>query len=210
MLTDLFQGLLDHLNYWNVMILMIIESSFIPFPSEVVVPPAAYMAVQEGKMSLPLVIAFATLGSVIGAVINYALSFYLGRPLMYRFVNSRLGHLCLLNQEKLERAEAYFDKRGVMATLIGRLLPGIRQLISIPAGLSRMHFGHFVIFTAIGAGLWNIILALLGWYLQKVVPLEQLDEAVKQYERPIIAIIISAVVLATIVYCFRKFRSSSH
>ena len=161
-------------------------------------------------MSFPLFIAFATLGSVIGAVINYALSFYLGRPLMYRFVNSRLGHLCLLNQEKLERAEAYFDKRGVMATLIGRLLPGIRQLISIPAGLSRMHFGHFVIFTAIGAGLWNIILALLGWYLQKVVPLEQLDEAVKQYERPIIAIIISAVVLATIVYCFRKFRSSSH
>ena len=160
MLTDLFQGLLDHLNYWNVMILMIIESSFIPFPSEVVVPPAAYMAAQEGKMSLPLVIAFATLGSVIGAVINYALSFYLGRPLMYRFVNSRLGHLCLLNQEKLERAEAYFDKRGVMATLIGRLLPGIRQLISIPAGLSRMHFGHFVIFTAIGAGLWNIIVAL--------------------------------------------------
>ena len=76
MLTDLFQGLLDHLNYWNVMILMIIESSFIPFPSEVVVPPAAYMAAQEGKMSLPLVIAFATLGSVIGAVINYALSFY--------------------------------------------------------------------------------------------------------------------------------------
>ena len=210
MLTDLFQGLLDHLNYWNVMILLIIESSFIPFPSEVVVPPAAYMAAQEGKMSLPLVIAFATLGSVIGAVINYVLSFYLGRPLMYRFVNSRLGHLCLLNQEKLERAEAYFDKRGVMATLIGRLLPGIRQLISIPAGLSRMHFGHFVIFTAIGAGLWNIILALLGWYLQKVVPLEQLDEAVKQYERPIIAIIISAVVLATIVYCFRKFRSSSH
>ena len=210
MLTDLFQGLLDHLNYWNVMILMIIESSFIPFPSEEVVPHAAYMAAQEGTISLPLVIAFATLGSVIGAVINYALSFYLGRPLMYRFVNSRLGHLCLLNQEKLERAEAYFDKRGVMATLIGRLLPGIRQLISIPAGLSRMHFGHFVIFTAIGAGLWNIILALLGWYLQKVVPLEQLDEAVKQYERPIIAIIISAVVLATIVYCFRKFRSSSH
>ena len=129
MLTDLFQGLLDELNYLNVTILMAVESSAIPFPSEIVVPPAAYMAAEKGEMSIPLVIVFATLGSCIGAAINYVVSYYVGRPIVYKFVNSRLGHICLLNQEKMERAEAYFDSKGAIATLIGRLIPGIRQLI---------------------------------------------------------------------------------
>ena len=111
MLTDLFQGLLDELNYLNVTILMAVESSAIPFPSEIVVPPAAYMAAEKGEMSIPLVIVFATLGSCIGAAINYVVSYYVGRPIVYKFVNSRLGHICLLNQEKMERAEAYFDSK---------------------------------------------------------------------------------------------------
>ena len=209
MLTDLFQGLLDELNYLNVTILMAVESSAIPFPSEIVVPPAAYMAAEKGEMSIPLVIVFATLGSCIGAAINYVVSYYVGRPIVYKFVNSRLGHICLLNQEKMERAEAYFDSKGAIATLIGRLIPGIRQLISIPAGLAKMNFGYFLLYTAIGAGAWNIVLAGLGWYLQKLVPFEQLNEALKVYEDPIkygICILVALVALFFIVkkYCFKK------
>ena len=205
MLMDLLQGLLDNLNYLNITILMIIESSAIPFPSEVVVPPAAYMAAENGKLSIPLIILFATLGSAIGAIINYVAAFYVGRPIIYKFVNSRLGHLCLLNQEKMEQAEAYFDKKGSVATLVGRLLPGIRQLISIPAGLARMHFGYFLLYTVIGAGIWNVILAALGWYLQKIVPLEQLNAAVKQYEQPIVWGICIIVALAIIYYVVKKY-----
>ncbi|MBQ1816314.1 MAG: DedA family protein [Bacteroidaceae bacterium] len=209
MLTDLFQGLLDELNYLNVTILMAVESSAIPFPSEIVVPPAAYMAAEKGEMSIPLVIVFATLGSCIGAAINYVVSYYVGRPIVYKFVNSRLGHICLLNQEKMERAEAYFDSKGAIATLIGRLIPGIRQLISIPAGLAKMNFGYFLLYTAIGAGAWNIVLAGLGWYLQKLVPFEQLNEALKVYEDPIkygICILVALVALFFIVkkYCSKK------
>ena len=206
MLTDLFQGLLDELNYLNVTILMAVESSAIPFPSEIVVPPAAYMAAEKGEMSIPLVIVFATLGSCIGAAINYVVSYYVGRPIVYKFVNSRLGHICLLNQEKMERAEAYFDSKGAIATLIGRLIPGIRQLISIPAGLAKMNFGYFLLYTAIGAGAWNIVLAGLGWYLQKLVPFEQLNEALKVYEDPIKYGICVLVALFFIVkkYCFKK------
>ena len=209
MLTDLFQGLLDELNYLNVTILMAVESSAIPFPSEIVVPPAAYMAAEKGEMSIPLVIVFATLGSCIGAAINYVVSYYVGRPIVYKFVNSRLGHICLLNQEKMERAEAYFDSKGAIATLIGRLIPGIRQLISIPAGLAKMNFGYFLLYTAIGAGAWNIVLAGLGWYLQKLVPFEQLNEALKVYEDPIkygICVLVALVALFFIVkkYCSKK------
>ena len=209
MLTDLFQGLLDELNYMNVTILMAIESSAIPFPSEIVVPPAAYMAAEKGEMSIPLVVVFATLGSCIGAAINYVVSYYVGRPIVYKFVNSKLGHMCLLNQEKMERAEAYFDKKGAIATLIGRLIPGIRQLISIPAGLAKMNFGHFLLYTAIGAGAWNVVLAGLGWYLQKLVPFEQLNEALKVYEDPIkygICLLVAFAALFFIVkkYCFKK------
>ena len=209
MLTDLFQGLLDELNYLNVTILMAVESSAIPFPSEIVVPPAAYMAAEKGEMSIPLVIVFATLGACIGAAINYVVSYYVGRPIVYKFVNSRLGHICLLNQEKMERAEAYFDSKGAIATLIGRLIPGIRQLISIPAGLAKMNFGYFLLYTAIGAGAWNIVLAGLGWYLQKLVPFEQLNEALKVYEDPIkygICILVALVALFFIVkkYCSKK------
>ena len=121
-----------------------------------------------------LVILFATLGADLGATINYVVAYYVGRPVIYRFANSRLGHLCLLNQEKVEKSEKYFDNHGKLATITGRLIPGIRHLISIPAGLAKMHYGHFLLYTTIGAGAWNIILAALGWYLHTIVPEEQL------------------------------------
>ncbi len=190
---------LSHLSYPTIILLMAIESSFIPFPSEVVVPPAAYLAATgESQLNVVLVVVSASLGSLIGALVNYGLSMWLGRPIIYRFANSRLGHLCLLSQEKVEHAEAYFNRHGAIGTFVGRLVPAIRQLISIPAGLSRMHLGKFVAYTALGATLWNIVLAALGWYLQSVVPYEQLDTYVAQYEQPIKVAIVAAVALAVI------------
>ena len=155
---------MDNMNYGTVTLLMVVESSFIPFPSEVVVPPAAYKALEEdSNMNIVLVVVFATLGAIIGAIINYYLALWLGRPIIYKFAESRFGKMCLLSKEKIEKAEAYFDKHGKSSTFIGRLVPGIRQLISIPAGLARMNIVNFIGFTALGAGVWNIILAVLGY-----------------------------------------------
>lgn len=162
-----------HLNYGTVTLLMAVESSFIPFPSEVIVPPAAYQACNEDNASLHrtdsnvlnvvVVVIFATLGALIGAIINYVLSLVLGRPIIYWFADSKMGHLLMLNSDKIKKAEQYFIDNGKSSTLVGRLIPAIRQLISIPAGLSKMNFGVFVLFTTIGATLWNVILALLGY-----------------------------------------------
>lgn len=155
---------MDNMNYGTVTLLMAIESSFIPFPSEVVVPPAAYKALEENSnMNIVLVVVFATLGAIIGAVINYYLAFWLGRPIIYKFVETRFGKMCLLSKEKVEKAEQYFDKHGKSSTFIGRLVPGIRQLISIPAGLAKMNIISFISFTALGAFIWNILLAVLGY-----------------------------------------------
>ncbi len=154
----------ENMNYWSITALMTIESSFIPFPSEVVVPPAAALSVQEGsKLNFFLVIVFATIGALLGAIINYVLALWLGRPIIYKFADSRIGRLCLLSSEKIKKAEDYFNDHGKTSTFIGRLVPGIRQLISIPAGLARMPFHIFLIYTALGAGLWNIILAIIGY-----------------------------------------------
>jgi len=155
---------MDHINYGTLTLLMTVESSFIPFPSEVVVPPAAYIASQDDSdMNILLVVVFATLGALIGSIFNYYFALYLGRPIIHRFAESKIGRMCLLSSEKIDKAEAYFVKHGKMSTLIGRLIPGIRQLISLPAGLARMHFGYFLLYTFIGAFAWNIILAVLGY-----------------------------------------------
>lgn len=177
----LLQFFIDNAGYWLVFLFMMIESSFLPFPSEVVVPPAAYLAVTKGDMNVFLIVLVATAGAVVGALINYFLSVWLGRPIVYAFANSRLGHACLIDQAKVEKAEKYFDKHGAISTFIGRLIPAVRQLISIPAGLARMNIGAFVIFTALGAMAWNCILAALGYWLGKTVPLALLYESVEKY-----------------------------
>lgn len=162
----------ENMNYGTIATLMAVESSFIPFPSEVVVPPAAYVAGIEGSslhttdsypLNVLLVILFGTLGAIIGAIINYLLAMWLGRPIIYAFADSKLGHLCLLSAEKVKKAEDYFNEHGKVSTFVGRLIPGIRQLISIPAGLCKMHFGWFLFYTFLGAGVWNVVLALLGY-----------------------------------------------
>ena len=187
---------LDNLNYWTITLLMAIESSFIPFPSEVVVPPAAYKAAASGELNVWLVVFFATLGALIGAFINYFLAVWLGRPIVYKFANSRIGHMCLLDEQKVVKAEEFFVRYGVAATLVGRLVPAVRQLISIPAGLARMNIAKFALFTAIGAGLWNGVLAALGYFLEAVVPEDQLIATVTKYSHEIGYGIMAVVALA--------------
>ena len=182
-------SLLGNLNYGTILFLMLIESTVIPFPSEVVVAPAAYHAA-AGYQNVFLVVLFATIGADLGAAINYAAAYYLGRPLIYKFARSRWGKMCLINEEKVERSEKYFSDHGVIATLTGRLLPVIRQLISVPAGLAKMHFGKFILYTTIGAGVWNTILAAMGWYLHSIVPETELQSKIDEYSEYIKIIII--------------------
>lgn len=205
----ILQWCLDHLNYWTITFLMTIESSAIPFPSEIVVPPAAYHAAATGEMSLIMIIICATIGALLGATINYFLSLWLGRPIIYKFADSKLGHLLALDGSKIQRAEDYFNAHGTVSTLVGRLIPVIRQLISIPAGLSRMNFAKFAAFTALGAGIWNIVLTLLGYFLERVVPEDQLIDTVTKYSHEIgysiLAVVV--VVLAIIIIKNKSKRS---
>lgn len=194
---------LDNLNYGTITLLMAIESSFIPFPSEVVVPPAAYKAAATGELNVWLVVFFATLGALIGAFINYGLALWLGKPIVYKFANSRLGHMCLLDEQKIVKAEEFFVRHGVVATLIGRLVPAVRQLISIPAGLARMNIAKFALYTAIGAGLWNAVLAAMGYYLESVVPEDQLLATVTKYSHEIGYGILAVVVIALAIIIYK-------
>ena len=195
--------LLNNLNDFTVWFLMLLESTVIPVPSELVVSPAAYHAA-GGNLNIWLVILLATVGADCGATINYVAGYYLGRPIIYRFAESRWGKLCLLNRQKVEKSEAYFNNHGMVATITGRLIPGIRHLISIPAGLAKMHYGKFLLYTTIGAGVWNCILAFLGWYLYSIVPEDKLGEAIESYSEYIKYAIIGALVLAIAYFALRK------
>ena len=181
--TEFFNWFCENANYWFVFIFMVIESSFIPFPSELVVPPAAYLALQaNADMNIYIVIIVATAGALVGAYVNYYLALWLGRPIIYRFVDSRIGHILLLDKTKVEQAEQYFDKKGALSTFIGRLIPGIRQLISIPAGLARMNITKFSIFTALGALIWNVALAAVGYLLTTIPGIETKNQLLSKIE----------------------------
>lgn len=185
--AQFYDFFINHATYLFIFLFMTIESSFIPFPSEIVVPPAAYLACTNtgagADMNIYLVVVFATLGALAGAFINYYLSLWIGRPLVYKFADSHVGHILMINRQKVEKAEAYFDKHGAISTLIGRLIPAIRQLISIPAGISRMNLGTFALFTTLGAMIWNIVLALLGYWLSTFVTPSALYENIEKYNR---------------------------
>ena len=190
-----------HMNYASITALMAVESSFIPFPSEVVIPPAAFVAGQPESVlcatgnylvDVLIIVFFGTLGAMIGAIINYGLSVWLGRIIIYKFADSKVGHLCLLSSEKIQRAEEYFREKGNVSTFVGRFIPGIRQLISIPAGLSRMHFGSFLWWTFLGAFIWNCILAAVGY-----VAAGQMDR-IKEYSHELsvtILVLLGVVIL---------------
>ncbi len=195
------QWCLDHLNYWTITLLMTIESSFIPFPSEIVVPPAAYKAA-SGELNVFLVILFATIGANIGALINYGIAYFVGRPIVYKFANSRIGHMCLIDEAAVMKAEKYFDAHGKISTFIGRLVPAVRQLISIPAGLARMKLATFLLYTTLGAGLWNTILTIIGYSLASVVPQDQLMAKVAEYssELSYVFIVLAVLIVGFLVY----------
>lgn len=195
---------LAHLSYPVIFFLMLLESTVIPVPSELVVSPAVYHAA-SGDMNVWLIILCATLGADCGATINYIAGMYLGRPIIYKFANSKWGKMCLLNQEKVEKSEKYFNEHGKLATITGRLIPGIRHLISIPAGLARMNYWSFILYTTIGAGIWNCILALLGWYMYQIVPEDQLTDKLKEYGH-YISYVICSIVLIAIAFFFIKKR----
>ena len=165
---EFFQSLADwymqHMNYYTITLLMAIESSFVPLPSEIVIPPAIWKAA-SGELNMYLVVLFATFGAILGAMFNYVMARWLGRVIVYSLAESKVGRLFLLNRAKVEHAEAYFNRHGKSSTFIGRLIPGVRHLISIPAGLSKMNIKQFVLYTAIGSGIWHIILASLSYYL---------------------------------------------
>lgn len=200
-------SLLGNLNYGTVFFLMMLESTVIPVPSELVVSPAAYHAA-GGNMNIWLVILFSTLGADLGATINYVVAYFVGRPVVYKFANSKLGHLCLLNQQNVEKSEKYFYDHGMVATITGRLIPGIRHLISIPAGLAKMPYMWFLLYTTLGAGVWNCILAALGWYLHAIVPESQLNDKIMEYgdyiKWTIIALVLVAVAYFAIKHYIKK------
>jgi len=212
LIDDLITWYSVHMNYASITGLMAVESSFIPFPSEVVIPPAAFVAGQPDSVlcatgnypvDVLLIVLFGTLGAMIGAIINYALSVWLGRIIIYKFADSRLGHMCLLSGEKLERAEAYFREKGNVSTFVGRFIPGIRQLISIPAGLSRMHFGAFLWWTFLGAFIWNCILALLGYVAAGQMSL------IKEYSHELSVAILGLLGVAAVYFIVKRLIAST-
>ena len=200
-METLIPWVLEHLNYWVVTLFMAIESSFIPFPSEVVVPPAAWMSMSSAEMNIFLVVVFATVGADIGALINYYLS---------RFADSGFGHLCLIDRQKVENAEKYFLRHGAASTFFGRLVPAVRQLISIPAGLSGMPLRPFLLYTTLGAASWNSVLALIGYLLYRFTDLKTVDDvrmAATKYSHEIGYAILGIVVVALGYIVYKQVRS---
>jgi membrane protein DedA with SNARE-associated domain len=167
-MSEWFSTMIDwymvHISYGTVVLMMAIESSFLPLPSEVVIPPAAWKAA-EGALNPFMIVLCGVTGSLIGALFNYFFARTLGRAIIYRLADTKIAHLMMIDKEAVEKAEAYFIKYGNSATFIGRLVPGIRHLISIPAGLAKMKLGDFVMFTALGAGIWTAILTALGYLI---------------------------------------------
>jgi len=194
---------MDNINYPMVVFLMTLESTFLPVPSELVVPPAAWKAAQ-GEMNVFLVVLFSTIGCVLGALINYFLAKTLGRKIIYSLVDTRIAHMLFINRESMEKSENFFIKYGKSSTFIGRLVPGVRHLISIPAGVAQMNLRDFIFYTFIGSAIWNGILAALGYFLYTQ------QELLKEYYRDIsiAALLIFAIFLIYIIYKISKNRKN--
>ena len=201
-MEELYAWIADNMSYSVVTIFMAVESSFIPFPSEIIIIPAAYIAVNQGTMSLPLIVLFGTLGALIGALINYGLALWLGRPIVHKFADTKLSHMLLIDRPGVEKAEAYFAEHGAVGTFIGRLIPAIRQLISIPAGLARMNMAKFLLFTFLGAGVWNAILAALGAIFGHSIPEEVLIAKVQEYSHYMKVVLAVGIAIGLIYYIY--------
>lgn len=201
-MTEFIQPLVDwymvHINYWTVWLLMVIESSFIPFPSEVIVPPAWWKAAQW-LLNARLVLLSAGVWALIGALINYYLALRLGRRIVYRLANTRFAHMLLISKESIEKSEEYFRSHGKISTFVGRLIPAIRQLISIPAWLAKMDLKHFVLYTFLGASVWNIVLFIV-WYV-----LWQHRDKVKEYNHIFTNVVFAIIGLLILFFVIKYF-----
>lgn len=186
---------MENITYPTVLFLMTLESTFIPVPSELVVPPAAWKAAQ-GEMHVLLVVLFATLGCILGALINYFLAKTLGRKIIYSLVDTKIAHMLFIDRHSMEKSENFFIRYGKSSTFIGRLVPGIRHLISIPAGVAQMDIRDFIFYTALGSAIWNGILAALGFFLYTQ------QEILKKYYRDIsiAALVVFIIFLLYIIY----------
>lgn len=180
-MEELYNWIAQNMNYGVITLFMAIESSFIPFPSEIIIIPAAYIAINQGTLSLPMIVLFGTIGAILGALVNYGLAYWLGRPIIHRFADTKVSHMLLIDRPGVEKAENYFAEHGAIGTFIGRLIPAIRQLISIPAGLAKMNIGSFLFYTFLGAGIWNSVLAGLGAFFGHSIPEDVLIEKVQHY-----------------------------
>jgi membrane protein DedA with SNARE-associated domain len=178
------------LGYLGIIIMMLLESSFFPFPSEVVIIPAGYLAFQ-GEMNIYLVVAFGILGSLLGSLLNYYLALYLGKPLLLKY-----GKYVRFTEEKLDKLNSFFLKHGAISTFVGRLIPGIRQYISFPAGLSKMPILKFSSYTILGAGLWVTILALVGYWVGDN------QDLVKQYSKQALIYVLIGIIIIIPIYIF--------
>lgn len=188
----------ESLGYWGIFIMMTIESSFIPFPSEVAMIPAGYLA-SLGRMNIYIAFLAGTLGAVAGSCINYFLGKYLGGPVVKKLIH-RYGRYILLKEDHYEKAESYFEKHGAITTLVGRFIPAVRQLISLPAGIFKMHFGKFIFYTTLGAGTWNAILLAI-WYIAG-----KNDALIKKLTSEIMWILV--IVLGTIIALYVAYVKS--
>ena len=190
----LIVAVVGEMGYLGIVFLMFLESSFFPFPSEIVIVPAGYLA-SQGQMNLYLVIITGILGSILGAVFNYFIAVKFGRPVILKY-----GKYVGLSENAFDRVESFFRQHGEISTFVGRLIPGIRQYISFPAGLARMNLGHFVIFTGLGAGIWVVILAFIGFYVGNN------QEMISEYIRQSTLYLIGFSALLLYIYYWRHKR----
>ena len=194
-------GAIETSGYWGIFLFMAIESSFIPFPSEIVMIPAGYL-VATGKMQMVPVLVAGLAGSLVGAMVNYGLAVFLGRAFLLRW-----GKYCFLPEHKLLKVEHYFDNHGEITTFVGRLIPGIRQLISVPAGLARMNLARFCFFTSLGAGLWVFILTIFGYWVGK--KQQAWQDAWGQYGTQITLATLGSITLLVVGYVWRHRRKNA-
>lgn len=199
-MEEIYTWIAANMDYWVVTLFMAVESSFIPFPSEVVIIPAAYIAINQGTMSIPMIVLAGTVGAIVGALVNYFLALWLGRPIIYKFADTKLSHMLLIDRDGVEKAEKYFADHGAVGTFVGRLVPVIRQLISIPAGLAKLKMTTFLFFTGLGACIWNAILAGLGAVLGKSMPEEVLIEKVELYSEYVKIALVLIVLIGLAIY----------
>ena len=198
---NFFLSISQNMGYGGVVLLMAIESSFIPFPSEVVIPPAAYLA-SQGEMNLFFVILAGVIGSLIGAIINYWLAFYLGRVLIYKIADHRFSRFLMVNSAKIKKSEDFFLRYGNISTLVGRLVPVVRQLISLPAGFAGMNFKSFLFYTTLGSAIWVTILAVLGYAFGSN------QELLARYYKEISWFFIALGLLAVIIIFIKKRKNN--